>query len=92
MDEPRLSDVVVAHRVAYTCNFPDKKIFIQNHPPISIEEEVSVLRDLQDARRELRDLCAMVHFFSNPPESDDIEPTKLVQFAQDIAARYGWSF
>jgi hypothetical protein len=53
-------------------------------------EEVALVRDLHEARAELSELCRMIQFFDNPPASDNVEPTQLVQLSRDIQEKYGW--
>jgi len=88
--EPRVSEKVLSHRRALTCNFPDVALTQDDPMPQSMLEETAMIRDLHDARAELRTLCDMIQFFACPPTSDEVEPTALVSLSADILSKYGW--
>jgi len=90
LEKPRVSDDVLSCRRAFTCNFPDGKLSIEDPLPPTMYEEVALVRDLHEARAELSELCRMIQFFDSSPDADDVEPTQLVRLSRDIQEKYSW--
>lgn len=87
---PRVSADILAQRLEYTRNFPDYEVRMSELAFPTMRwavEAVSLVRDLKDARDELRALAEMT--IENSCSAKGHIPPE-VELAFDILMRYDW--